>query len=687
MTAVSAFAGLDGLKADCAVLVAVFLLSVVPQSSAQTDSGVVRLPAVEITGAGANAAAGRPAAVQTIPFARLHLLPALQLSDALRHLSGTVIKDYGGIGGMKTVSARGLGTQHTGVAYDGILLSDCQTGQIDLGKIFPDHIRSVGMTVGPVDPIFVPARFFSNGSLLSVETQPSAAAGPLSLRAGLTAGSFGLFSPSVFAAHRVDGKKRPGHSWAWNIASYCLRSDGDYPYVLRNGDSVSHLHRQNSDAAVFSAECNGSLQLGNRRRLTVKGYCYDSEKGLPKATVFDNLSSAERLWNRNAFGQWQYRSFISRKWAFMTSGKLNYDYTRYLNPEYLNAGGRLENEYRQYEGYLSNVVGYRPFGGDTTGHRPDAGLALSQDIVYNLLKANSLEGSRPSRWTTYTNLAAYFKTPRVKVSGSLLLTTADNSARDGAAGSDFVNMSPAVGAVVSLGRAFEVKAFYKNVFRMPTFNDLYYRDIGNVGLRPEKARQFNVGLGYFPHFTSAKTDLSLQANGYFNIVKDKIVAFPNRNIFIWSMLNYGKVHIAGAEAVFAAECRLPKTCAIHVYGNFTCQHAVDRTDPAGKTYNHQIPYTPKFSGSAGIDVKTPWADISYYVFWCGKRYALRQNIPANEIAPYADQSLVLGHDFHFGKCRFGLKFELLNLADARYEIVKNYPIQGRSFRVKAVFGY
>lgn len=35
-------------------------------------------------------------------------LQALQLSDAVKHFAGVTVKDYGGIGGLKTVSVRSL---------------------------------------------------------------------------------------------------------------------------------------------------------------------------------------------------------------------------------------------------------------------------------------------------------------------------------------------------------------------------------------------------------------------------------------------------------------------------------------------------------------------------------------------------------------------------------------------------
>lgn len=42
-------------------------------------------------------------------------LQALQVSDAVKHFAGVTVKDYGGIGGLKTVSIRSLGAQHTAV--------------------------------------------------------------------------------------------------------------------------------------------------------------------------------------------------------------------------------------------------------------------------------------------------------------------------------------------------------------------------------------------------------------------------------------------------------------------------------------------------------------------------------------------------------------------------------------------
>lgn len=97
-------------------------------------------------------------------------LHALQVSDAVKHFAGVTVKDYGGIGGLKTVSIRSLGAQHTAVGYDGITLTDCQTGQIDIGRFSLDNVDRLSLNNGQSDNIFQPARFFASAGILNIQT-------------------------------------------------------------------------------------------------------------------------------------------------------------------------------------------------------------------------------------------------------------------------------------------------------------------------------------------------------------------------------------------------------------------------------------------------------------------------------------------------------------------------------------
>ena len=75
----------------------------------------------------------------------LQRLSAVSIADALRYFAGVQIKDYGGIGGLKTVNVRSMGSQHVGVFYDGLQLGNAQNGQIDLGRFSLDNMESVSI--------------------------------------------------------------------------------------------------------------------------------------------------------------------------------------------------------------------------------------------------------------------------------------------------------------------------------------------------------------------------------------------------------------------------------------------------------------------------------------------------------------------------------------------------------------
>ena len=81
--------------------------------------------------------------VQSLSGDKLEKLAVHSVADAIRYFSGVQIKDYGGIGGLKTVNIRSMGTNHVGVFYDGIELGNAQNGVIDLGRFSLDNMEAV----------------------------------------------------------------------------------------------------------------------------------------------------------------------------------------------------------------------------------------------------------------------------------------------------------------------------------------------------------------------------------------------------------------------------------------------------------------------------------------------------------------------------------------------------------------
>ena len=83
---------------------------------------------------------------QKLSGKELQNLNSHTVADALRYFSGVQLKDYGGVGGIKTVNIRSMGTNHMGVFYDGIELSNAQNGQVDLGMYSLDNIEEISLS-------------------------------------------------------------------------------------------------------------------------------------------------------------------------------------------------------------------------------------------------------------------------------------------------------------------------------------------------------------------------------------------------------------------------------------------------------------------------------------------------------------------------------------------------------------
>ena len=149
--------------------------------------------------------------------------------------------------------------------------------------------------------------------------------------------------------------------------------------------------------------------------------------------------------------------------------------------------------------------------------------------------------------------------------------------------------------------------------------------MGNTKLRPENARQYNVGLTYSKNVCPFLPYLSATIDAYYNKVTDKIIAYPTKNLAVWSMRNLGEVEIKGIDATGSLSLQPWERIRINLSSNYTYQQALDITnsDPtteAGRTYKHQIAYTPRVSGSGQAGIETPWINFSYSFLFSGKRY-------------------------------------------------------------------
>ena len=634
-----------------------------------------QLDAVTVTARRMPAKISSATSVQVFRKEDLKNMGLQNMGDAVKRFAGTNVRDYGGIGGIKTVSVRNLGAAHTAVSYDGVAISNTQAGQIDIGRFSLDNVSSLSLAIGHEDQMLQSARLFASAGVLNIETEkPHFDDGRNSFtQIQMRGGSFGYLTPSLRHWQKLGERTR------LSVDANYQRAHGEYPFELKNGQLTTREKRINSDIEVLQGEANLFHTFHDEGELNVKAYYYHSERGLPGAVILYNNASDERLCDENFFVQARYKKVFGPKWTLQTQGKYNYSWNRYEDTGAQYAGGKQTDTNRQQEYYLSASVLYQPVEGWS--------LSLSQDGFINRLHTNGTNSPEPIRYSSLTALNARYQRGGLKLSGTLVGTYITEQVKAGNTPEDRKRLSPTLSASWQPweDELFFVRAMYKHTFRVPTFNDLYYLRVGNTNLKPEKATEYTLGVTWSGTPFRFTDFVSLTVDGYFNHVDDKIIAFPST--YVWKMQNYGTVHITGVDVTLATAIPLSAKTSMNLSGNYSWQQALDVTNQEAKNYRHQLPYTPEHNGNVSATLEMPWVNVGYTVTMVGKRYYLAQNIKANEIEGYHEHTATLWREFKFKKCGLRLQAEVINLTDTQYDVIKYYPMPGRSWRLTGTFNF
>ena len=648
----------------------------------------------------------KPAMREVVPSQKLNgeMLEKLNthsVADALRYFSGIQLKDYGGVGGIKTVNIRSMGTHHLGISYDGVALGNAQNGQIDLGQFSLDNVEEITLYNGQKSAIFQPASDFGNAGSIYIRTKE-----PEFRRYGGTGvrryenthlrfraqyGSSDMLRLSALWEQKLSETVSSSVSAGFLTASgkYKFRYERRYPdgttawdttAVRQNGD----IHAERIEANLYGRLWQGSWQL--------KGYLYNSARGIPGAIVNNVWRRGERQQDLNTFFQAAYDKSIGNKFATRWLAKYAYYNTHYVNRDSTQLP--VDNRYKQQEFYFSTA--------NVLELLPNWSASLSYDFKWNKLNADIWNFAYPTRISNLVSLATAIDYKHLKAQGSLLATFINDRYRryggtgargyensSAAANSSFFTLhsslqklTPAVFVNVYpfRGTFFSFRTYVKQSFRMPTFNDLYYTDMGNANLVPERATQYDVGFALNKHFTHGVVrHAEMHFDAYYNTVHDKIVAYPKGQQFRWTMLNLGKVHIKGIDVKAEADFKIGKDLVATARAQYTYQDARDMTDPADSYYNDQIPYIPWHSGSAIVGLSYKNWDLNYSFIYAGERYDEQENILYNHMEPWYTSDLSLRYQFVVYSLKFIAQAEVNNVLDQDYEVIVNYPMPGRNY--------
>lgn len=651
-----------------------FPLSLYAGISYQTDSLVYRnVDEVEVVAVRER----EVVAPQRLSGERLQQLSALSVADAVRYFSGIQLKDYGGVGGMKTVDMRSMGSNHLGVFYDGLQIGNAQNGIVDLGRFSLDNMEEVAVYNGQKADVFQPAKDFGTSGSIYLKTHRSQfTKNRYNIRTSFRTGSFGLVNPSIVYEQKI------GNNISLSTNAEYTHADGRYSFryhktlVTADGKLATAWDttgtRQNGDVSALRLE--GTL-FGDMAGLSwqAKVYFYDSERGIPRAIVRNVWTSSQRQWDRDFFVQGNLQRVSDGIYATKVSAKFSRNFLRYLNPD--TTLMYVDNSFTQHALYLSSANVWHVL--------PWIDADFSVDYEHNWMWSDMAYFPRPVRNVFLGAMALSLHSHNLKAQGSLLANMIEDKSNASQSKTDkwVTKFTPALFLNYDVSSHLSLRAFAKRMFRMPTFNDLYYTDIGNVSLKPEFATQFNVGTSFSHGFPNALFQLSLDA--YHNRITDKILAVPKGNSqYRWMMMNIGRVDVDGLDAKLSFDGDWTEDVKTRLSVNYTYQCAQDLSDPSDDgprgTYHGQISYIPRHSGSAIANVSLGRWTACYSFIYVGERYHVSANIPENYEPSWYTHDLSVSGRWRLGGVDMNLSAEMNNLLDQQYDVVLNYPMPGRN---------
>ena len=620
---------------------------------------------------------------QSLKGAELQRLNSQSVADALRYFSGIQLKDYGGVGGIKTVDIRSMGTHHLGIFYDGIELGNAQNGQIDLGQFSLDNIEEISLYNGQKSAIFQPASDFGNAGSVYIRTRKPRFFNGKNYNLKLKAkyGSSDLVRLSALWEQHI----LPTVSTSLNAEH--LTSSGKYKFNYRrvtpNGEVAydTTAIRQNGDirADRIDFNVNGILERGY---WNTKVYFYNSQRGIPGAIVNNVWRRGERQSDLNFFVQNRFQKDITDRFSTQWLAKYAFYRTHYVNKDTTQLPA--DNRFWQQEFYLSSANAYEIL--------PNWSISASYDFRWNKLNADTYRFVFPTRFSNMISLATAFEARFIRIQGSVLASFIHDKLHPTTrlmpgmkATDNITKFTPALfidfpiidKATNGASTKLSVRTFAKRSFRMPTFNDLYYTDLGNSNLKPESATQYDLGVVFNKQYNGhLLKNVQFQADGYYNTIHDKIIAYPKGQQFRWTMLNLGRVHITGIDVMGAIALQPINDLVVTARLQYTYQDARDVTNASDVFYKDQIPYIPYNSGSAIVNLAYHNWTLNYSFIYSGKRYNQQENIPNNYMQPWYTSDVSLQYDFKaFGtKCRAML--EVNNILNQKYDVILNYPMPG-----------
>jgi len=611
-----------------------------------------------------------PNKIQVLDENVLLSLNGNRLSDALELCDALFIKDYGFNSGIKTVSLNSTQSEHTLVLIDGIRINSLQNAQLDLSLFDLDNISGIEISKGGSSALYGSEAI---GGVINLKTKDFNPLKILELNIKAGAGSYGLTKFFGSFSHNIKLKSK--NFISYNISGSDERSKNRFEYYYNN----TPKYRENSDfnTQAFNFDINYNYSTGSFMKLmTIYSHF---ERGAPGVELGYSEGTARQI-DYNSITSLTFGKVINKNFNFSSGVNYKYSLQKYYDPSTFNLTFKINSYYK-----LNNYSNFSSFNFTPI---KDFGFETGYEVSYNNIESNDTEEGKLIQCGIFA--ASKYEVNSALVSKitfypSLRYDYFSNiNQKNVVTGKLGINIKPFDNV------DFNIKSSLGNNFSSPTFNELYWKDLGNKDLKPEQSISFDAGVFYgFKFIALNEIEFS-----YFNInTTDRIVWIPFSGS-IWRPKNIGKVKSEGVDFSLKSLLILQKLFSLTFKFNYSYGESVKKNEdfPGDPSYNKQLLYIPKeMIKSSFMFYYLPTRSLLKYVsFNLFFRFTTRRYVNV-ENTVFVSRFDLLDGNAGFGinilKTEVSAKFIINNILNENYQTVPGYPMPLRNFKFEIGFKY
>jgi iron complex outermembrane receptor protein len=591
-----------------------------------------------------------PTSIKIIDEKQILSVNGDRLSDVLKTSGNIFLKSYGNNASLSTISLNGLGAEHTLILIDGKKQNSFQNSQTDLNLLPKDKIEKIEILNNGSSSIYGSNAI---GGVVNIITKNEKTD---KIKARVS-GSYGSYGYGKFGLNIINSNGKLNY----DLYYFKEKSEDNFKYYYNDGKSKTEKERNNNKFDADNIFLNLNYRIGKRSELRLNsGYFAQTRKnpGIETGTPPSASEQVDKNWNSNLI--------YNFKWddKLIISSEINYqnNLMKYTEP------GLSDSYYKNFvvsnntsisirNNFLKNTSGIEYTNAGINGSSFSGNITRKQ---YSIYSANELS-----------------VTDKIKLFPSARIDYMSDLRKNVITGKIGINYRPFDRYSLNL------RASAGNNFSAPTFNELYWQNIGNRNLSPEKSINFDAGIIY--RFIAIAENI-VELNYTKIKIEDKIVWKPAEYGF-WRPYNIDKSESNIISFNLNSKLKMAKHLDVGFSYNYTYNKTTKESSdyPGDESLGKQIFYIPVEISKMNFEADYKGITLNIFYSFTGRRYSDYANKNRLPVIDLLDGNI--GYTFNVNKIKVSTKLEINNLLNEDYQVMPGYPMPLRNFKINLSISY